>query len=71
MLTKDAYAEGRAQGLEEAAELLHGRGRNLVAGRRTNRMDRHVSGVLIRARDDVRALKTKAPSPSPGEQEQG
>lgn len=61
MLTKDAYAEGRAAGLEEAAELLHARARNLICGRkRTNAMDRHTSDVLCRARDAVRSLKAKS-----------
>lgn len=57
MLTADAYAEGRAAGLEEAAELLHGRARALVIRKRTNQIDRHTSAVLARARDDIRALK--------------
>lgn len=59
MLTADAYAQGRAQGLEEAAELLHARARNVVAKKRTNEVERHTSAVLCRARDDVRALKTR------------
>lgn len=60
MLTADAYAEGRAAGLEEAAQLLHARAINLVAGRkRTNQYDRHTSDVLCRARDDVRSLIPK------------
>jgi hypothetical protein len=58
--TADAYRDGRAQGLEEAAELLHTRARQLVCGKkRTNQVDRHVSDVLCRARDDVRAKKTE------------
>ena len=60
MLTADAYKEGRAAGLEEAAELLHARAQNLILGkRRTNQVDRHTSEVLARARDDVRALKVR------------
>lgn len=59
MLTADAYAEGRRQGLEEAAMLLDARARNLINKKRTNEVDRHTSYILDRARDDVRALKTQ------------
>jgi hypothetical protein len=62
MLTMDAYAEGRAAGLEEAAQLLHARARNLVCDKkRTNQIDRWTSEVLARARDDVLALKVSKP----------
>ena len=56
--TLGAFEQGRAQGLEEAAELLHARARNLIVGkRRTNAIDRHTGMVLTRARDDIRAMK--------------
>lgn len=60
--------EVRTGALEEAAELLHARARNLVCGKgRTNKMDRHTSEVLARARDAVRALiKERRPSEQNG-----
>lgn len=56
MIRADLIADGRAQGLEEAAEILHAHARSLICGkRRTNQVDRHTAEVLCRARDEIRA----------------